>query len=212
MGKTALVAVDVQDDFIYGALGGRDQQERKVREAVIGPLVKIGLTSADIVICSRDWHPEDHCSFSKVPEYQDGSWPVHCVRGTLGARIASPLLAIQDFIVSKGCDKDVEQYSAFEGVIPLRKTNLKLGPLLKALDVDTVIIGGLVLEVCVLKTATDAQALGSRLYGWKTVVDLRACASLTPEGGRVAVERMKRAGITLEPNVAHVSNQSEEGS
>ncbi len=70
-----------------------------------------------IIIRSRDWHPQNHCSFApnnpgtKVFEtivlpdtkVQQTMWPVHCVQGTFGADYHSEIVTKPtDYVVSKG--------------------------------------------------------------------------------------------------------------
>src|ERR1035437_3308172 len=73
---TALIAVDVQRDFIdpQGALAVLHGDE------VVAPLVKLA-DEVGVVVATRDYHPENHCSFVE----QGGTWPKHCV-----ARNAEP--------------------------------------------------------------------------------------------------------------------------
>jgi nicotinamidase-related amidase len=37
------------------------------------------------IIFTRDFHPPDHCSFTKDGKYEDGKFPPHCIYDTLGA-------------------------------------------------------------------------------------------------------------------------------
>ena len=75
----ALVVVDVQNDFCGGGALAVPQGE-----AVVTPINRI-MGKFDHIVFSRDWHPEDHCSFSHTPEFRDGSWPPHCIQHTPGA-------------------------------------------------------------------------------------------------------------------------------
>ena len=76
----ALVVVDVQYDFIEGTLripNGKD---------LIPEINKAIMTAYDngmLILFTRDWHPQDHCSF----EGHGGSHTAHCVMGTRGAEI-----------------------------------------------------------------------------------------------------------------------------
>ncbi len=50
------------------------------------------------VYSTRDWHPENHCSF--IP--QGGPWPIHCVVGTEGVQFPTLLeLPGEAIIISK---------------------------------------------------------------------------------------------------------------
>jgi nicotinamidase/pyrazinamidase len=110
----ALILVDVQNDFLPGgALGVPDGH-------LATPLLWELMEDVDVLVFTRDWHPADHSSFSSDPEYRDGSWPPHCIRGTTGALFddmtfergldtQKPLL-----VVNKGQVKEKEAYSGFD--------------------------------------------------------------------------------------------------
>ncbi len=64
---------------------------------------------------------------------------------------------------------------------------------LRGLGVRRVLIVGLALDVCVLETALDAIS-----EGFETHVRLSGARAITPEGGRDAVEKMRKAGVVVE--------------
>ncbi len=75
---TALIVVDVQNDFCPGgALGvdGGDQLGAVIAEAAAG---------AGTLVATRDMHPANHISFRE----QGGPWPPHCVVGHARRRAA----------------------------------------------------------------------------------------------------------------------------
>lgn len=85
----ALVAVDVQNDFLPGgALAVANGDE------IIGPLNRVlelfGRRKLP-VFATRDWHPPGHCSFVE----RGGPWPPQCVRESRGAAF-SPRLDTYD--------------------------------------------------------------------------------------------------------------------
>merc|ERR1719401_3142866 len=55
--KTALIVIDVQNDFIDGALKNPNKAEEIV------PIINGIRDEFDVVVISYDWHPHDHCSF-----------------------------------------------------------------------------------------------------------------------------------------------------
>jgi nicotinamidase/pyrazinamidase len=89
--KTALLIVDVQNDFCPGgALGVKDGDK-------IVPTINKIIKKFDLVISSQDWHPEDSVHFEK--------WPVHCVAGTKGAEFHPDLKSEKiDLRLIKGTD------------------------------------------------------------------------------------------------------------
>ncbi len=135
----ALIVVDMQKDFCYedGALFiGKHVKE------IFEP-VKRAVDSARrrgmYVIYTQDWHREDDSEF-KI-------WPKHCIAGTKGAEIIDELdVREEDYIVRK------RRYSAFFG------TDLDLT--LRELGVKRIYVAGVVTNICVLHTVSDAVLLG----------------------------------------------------
>lgn len=62
--RSALVMVDVQNDFISGTLANPYDGEKII------PIINEIRDAFDIVVVSLDWHPHDHCSF--VESANDG--------------------------------------------------------------------------------------------------------------------------------------------
>ncbi|XP_069177396.1 nicotinamidase isoform X1 [Procambarus clarkii] len=61
---TALVVVDVQNDFISGSLGLNINLEDQHGEKVIPPINQLlDENQFDVVVFTLDWHPENHVSF-----------------------------------------------------------------------------------------------------------------------------------------------------
>jgi len=174
--RTALLAVDVQRDFLPGgSLAVSDG------EAVVAPLRALAAEVA-LVVATRDFHPPHHCSFIE----RGGPWPAHCVIGTSGAAIHPGIDSIADLIVSKGTDPDVEAYSGFDGT--------GLAGMLRSAGVERIVVGGLATDYCV-----RATSLAARSEGFDTEVVLEAIRAVEaqPGDGSRAVEEMRRAGVTF---------------
>lgn len=180
---TALIAVDVQTDFLPGgALGVEGGHE------IIGPLVHAA-KDADLVIASADKHPADHMSF----EAQGGPWPEHCVIGTAGAQIHPTIDRTADFFVQKGYDALQEAYSAFDGFVEDESgtpMSNDLAAFLRENHVERVVVGGLALDYCVRATAIDAAKAG-----FDTIVQNNATRAVADDTGEQAVEDMREAGV-----------------
>jgi nicotinamidase/pyrazinamidase len=182
MSKTALIAVDVQNDYLPdGALGFPGSDE------ILLPLVEYATLAADVIIVSRNLHPANHGSFVKF----GGCLPPNCIKGTPGARVVSNLSGIvaqpHNYVITKATEPDQGGFSAFEGgtLRPLES----LEDILAREEVTHITVGGYWLEGAVANTAFDANALG-----YSVMVELRAAAG-HPEKQHETLERMDRAGV-----------------
>ncbi|OYT69283.1 MAG: hypothetical protein CFK49_07950 [Armatimonadetes bacterium JP3_11] len=110
MRNTALIIVDVQNDFCPGGALAVNEGDQ-----VIPPLNRAAETIAHqggLVLASRDWHPRETKHFAEF----GGNWLVHCVPNTHGAEF-HPNLKLPEgtVIISKGVGAEDDGYSAFEG-------------------------------------------------------------------------------------------------
>ncbi|MEW6059339.1 MAG: isochorismatase family protein [Actinomycetota bacterium] len=188
--RTALLAVDVQNDFAdpKGSLYVRDG------EGVV-PVVNIqvgrALRAGALVVYTQDWHPDVTPHFEK----DGGIWPVHCVAHTWGSELHPGLRVVDGERIRKGSGAE-DGYSAF-GVRDLRNGTTSPTPLegiLRARGIERVVIAGLATDYCVVETALDARRLG-----FETVVLVKAirAVDLLPGDGERALERMRAAGAEL---------------
>ncbi len=148
--KSAIIVVDMQKDFCCedGALFV-GAQVNKIKPNIKKLMVKAS-TSKVPVILTQDWHTPDDPEFSV--------WGKHCVQDTDGAKIIEEL-PLQGYIVRK------KRYSAFFGTY--------LDSYLREKGVNTLIIVGVVTNICVLHTASDA-----RLRGYDLVIPRDCVAAL----------------------------------
>ena len=81
-GETALLVVDVQNDFAdpAGSLYVRDGEQVI---PVANEQVERATSAGSYVVYSQDWHP------ASTPHFQSegGPWPVHCVKGLVGLEL-----------------------------------------------------------------------------------------------------------------------------
>jgi nicotinamidase/pyrazinamidase len=187
--RTALVVVDVQNDFAdpSGSLYVREG------ETVI-PVANGQIAEAEgagaLVIYTQDWHPESTPHFEK----DGGLWPVHCVHDTWGAMFHPDLLVVGD-VVRKGTGGE-DGYSAFSVRDPLSGNTAPtiLPGLLAERDVERIVICGLATDFCVVESVTDARDLG---YPVTVIRDgVRAVDRKAGSGNR-AIEMMLHAGAEL---------------
>lgn len=175
-GRDALIAVDIQHDFLPGgALGVADG------DAVIAPVARLARQFAQVgpVVATQDFHPRGHVSFASshagrkpydVVEVHHGRqelWPDHCVAGSRGAALHPdmPDEAIS-LLLRKGTHRNVDSYSAFEENVGPdgKRLTTGLGAWLRARGVERVFICGLARDFCVKWSALDGTAEGFEMW------------------------------------------------
>ena len=172
----SLLVVDMQEDFMEGGSlpvnGARDIVPR------INRVIELFHEKGLLVFYSRDWHPENHCSFDVF----GGQWPPHCVQGTRGAQFAKGLLVSKEaMVVSKGIRRDEDAYSAFKGTF--------LSARLRSYGVERMFVAGVATDYCVKESVLDALEIGI-----ETILLLDCTAWVAEETGRKALEEMERSG------------------
>jgi len=167
-----LVVVDMQNDFIDGALGTAEAVE-------IVPNVEKKISGFDgCVIYTRDTHQENYL------DTQEGkNLPVkHCIEGTEGWQISSKLPVAGDaYIIDKvtfGSD-ELGKY--------LKEQNEK-----EAIESITFI--GLCTDICVISNAMLVKAF---LPEVKLIVDSACCAGVSVATHNNALEAMKICQIEV---------------
>ncbi len=192
---TALVVVDLQNDFTLptGSLyvpGGEEVVE------LVNAEVDAAAAAGARVVYTQDWHPEHTPHF----ERDGGLWPVHCVAGTPGAELVQGLRLVpgphgEVERIRKGTGTE-DGYSAFSEVDLASGTtaSTRLGVLLDAAGVRSLVVVGLAGDYCVKATAVD----GARL-GLDVVVPLAATryVALSTDDDVVARQEMTAAGVRL---------------
>lgn len=181
MKRKALLLVDVQSDFFPGG-----DLPAPCADTIIEPvnrLIEMTRRNSLPVFATRDWHPENHCSFKE----QGGPWPRHCVQGSEGAAFHPRIKMPPDVTVISTADTpDEEAYSGFKGTDLFR--------LLKDRDVSTLIVGGLVTEVCVKETVLDALERGFDVI---VIEEAISAIDASPGDGENAIKEMKHNGASI---------------
>jgi len=183
--KSALIVVDVQNDFCPG--GALPVPEGDSVVPVLNRYIEKFTGRGLPVYFTRDWHPEGHVSFKS----QGGIWPPHCVQGTEGARFHSLLfIPSSAVIVSKGTSPGMDAYSGFQGT--------DLEDQLRGKGVRRLFIGGLATDYCVKSTVLDALRNGFEVV---LLSDASRGVDVNPGDSKRATEEMVREGaikITFE--------------
>ncbi|KAL4230997.1 hypothetical protein ACF0H5_011370 [Mactra antiquata] len=214
---SAFVIVDVQNDFIEGSLAlhrcpaGHDGAE-------VIPIINKLLETIpfDLVVYTRDWHPDNHISFienvkqwpvtnaSKIkaddaklydtvefegpPRIEQKLWPKHCVSETWGAEIHPDLKIVENAVyVNKGCHPGVDSYSAFWDNNKLSQTELVR--ILAKHKVTDVYVCGVAYDVCVGFTSFDSLE-----HGFRTVLIDDACRGVEEDDIDVTKRKFVESG------------------
>ena len=172
----ALIVVDAQYDFMPAT---EEEYTNEMGGALavpggdeIVPIINKLLPKFDLIIFTKDWHPENMEAFAsnhegkqpfdtyKVDGVEDILWPNHCIAGTRGAEIHNDIdfgLIKGDFyIFKKGLEKDYHPYSGFGGT--------DLAEFLRNKNVDEVYVCGLATDYCSKDIAIDAANEGFKTY------------------------------------------------
>ena len=174
----ALIAVDVQNDFLPG--GSLAVPAGHLVVPALNRYLAAFAARALPVFATRDWHPANHCSFKA----QGGIWPAHCIAGTSGAEFAPGLdLPAMAVTISKAATPESDAYSGFAGT--------DLAARLRAGRLARLYIGGLATDYCVLNTVRDALAEG---FAVLLLADAIRAVDVEPGDGARACDAMLRLG------------------
>ncbi|MBO4878004.1 MAG: cysteine hydrolase [Ruminococcus sp.] len=167
-----LAVIDMQNDFIDGALGTAEAQA--IVPAVARKIEEFRANGDDVVF-TRDTHEEDYLDTmegKKLPV-------VHCVRGTKGWEISPELDTSGCTIINKPTFGSYELAEFVAG-----------DP-----RVDEVVVIGLCTDICVI---SNALLIKARVPEIKITVDSACCAGVTPQSHQNALEAMKMCHIDIE--------------
>ena len=190
--STALVIVDVQNDFCEG--GSLAVEGGNAVAAAIAALVTAG--GYTHVVATQDWHHDPGAHFSDHPDYVD-SWPAHCVVGTAGSQphpnFENALVHVESWF-AKGAHEAA--YSGFEG----RSTTSgeTLDDYLRRRRIEAVDVVGLATDYCVAATVRSALERGYRV---RVLSDLVAAVDPV-KGERVLVELQSAGAVVVDSDAA----------
>ena len=185
--RTALVVVDVQNDFCEGGslavAGGADVA------AAISAHLRDHADRYAGVVATQDWHVDPGPHFSESPDFVD-TWPAHCVAGTPGAQL-HPALDTDRLQARFRKGAHAAAYSGFEGTTPGADGRpVGLQQWLRERGIEAVEVVGIATDHCVRATALDAAAAG-----FTTVALLDLTAGVAAGTTAEAVRQMGAAGV-----------------
>lgn len=169
-----LVVVDMQNDFIDGALGTPEAQ------AIVPAVAEKIRSWPGAVYATQDTHQADYLST------QEGkNLPVpHCVEGTPGWEIAP---AVRDAMTDFTClTKPAFGSRALAETLAIVHQNQ---------PIEEIVLVGLCTDICVI---SNAMLLKAFLPEVPVRVDAACCAGVTPASHRGALEAMKMCQIAID--------------
>ncbi len=171
--RNYLIVVDMQNDFIDGALGTAEAV------AIVDRVAEKIRGFDGEVIFTRDTHPETYL------DTQEGkNLPVvHCISGSTGWQIREGLGEIRPCLV---IDKPTFGSAELGAFLAQRNEEEPIGEI-------TLI--GLCTDICVISNALLIKAF---LPEVPVRVDAACCAGVTPESHRNALEAMKMCQIRID--------------
>jgi nicotinamidase/pyrazinamidase len=187
--RTALVVVDVQNDFA-DARGNLAVPGGAGVVPEVNAQIALARAAGSPVFFTQDWHPPVTPHFAS----SGGPWPDHCVRDTWGAEL-HPDLVVAGSVVRKGEDGG-DGYSAFSvrDAVTGEGTATLLDGALRDAGVERIVVVGLATDYCVVETVCDARMLG---YAVEVVGDAIAAVDLVDGDGDRAITRMRDAGAEV---------------
>jgi nicotinamidase-related amidase len=164
MVKPVVLVIDMINDFVTGVFKN-ERAERIIPN--VKNLLNFFRRNKIPVVYINDAHLPDVDTEFRV-------WPRHAVVGTWGAQVVDELRPEKgDYVLRK------RRYSAFQGT--------GLEHLLRELKVDTLILTGVVTDICVQHTAADAF-----FRGYKIIVPEDCVEAVDEETQKAALNYLKR--------------------
>lgn len=171
MAKNVLAVIDMQNDFIDGALGTKEA------EAIVEKVAAQIRDFEGEVVYTRDTHFEDY-----LRTQEGAKLPVeHCIKETEGWQIR----------------EEVRQAGVGEAKIFDKLTfgSVELAEYLKNMtDLESVTVIGLCTDICVISNALVIKAF---LPEVTVRVNADCCAGVTPQSHRNALEAMKMCQVEI---------------
>jgi len=165
-----LVVIDMQNDFITGALGTKEAQ-------AIVPAVREKIqeyrAAGHEVIFTRDTHGEDYL------DTQEGKHLpiVHCIAGTEGHDVTSELPVADSLVIDK---------PSFG--------SLELAQVVASKRPEAIELCGVCTDICVVSNALILKAM---LPETPLSVDANTCAGVSPESHEAALATLRSCQVTV---------------
>ncbi len=168
-----LIVVDMQNDFISGALGTAEAQ------AIVPKVVEKVKGFTGRVIFTRDTHFENYLS---TQEGRNLPAP-HCIKGSDGWQICAELAPL---CTEPPVDKPT--FGSYTLAELLATANIRE-------PIGSITLVGLCTDICVIANAMVIKAF---LPEVTVKVDAACCAGVTPESHKTALDAMRSCQIVIE--------------
>ena len=171
--RDLLIVVDMQNDFIDGALGTKEAV------AIVPHVVETVKNFKGTVLFTRDTH------FDNYLETQEGrNLPVkHCIKDSEGWMIR----------------KELEALRTTEAIDKVTFGSMEFGPMLQKMNeedpINTITFVGLCTDICVISNVMIAKAF---LPEVPIIVDAKGCAGVSVETHNNALAAMEVCQIKVE--------------
>lgn len=178
--KKILVVVDMQNDFIDGALGSKEAI------AIVPDVIeKINGNEWDRIMVTQDTH------YNNYMETQEGKkLPVpHCIEGTDGWKVRKEIM---DALLNSNTPFFEVEKDTF-GSIWLPDWWKEYRQKNKGADLEFTFVG-LCTDICVI---SNAMIMKANYPEARIIVDASCCAGVTPESHKNALEAMKMCQIEI---------------
>ena len=166
-----LCVIDMQNDFIDGALGTPEA------EAIVDNVrnkIDLYRKNGDMVIFTRDTHYENYMETS-----EGKNLPVpHCIKDSYGWQISDKLEVGESDVIDKPTFGSIELSEYIAGLD----------------DVEEIEFVGLCTDICVI---SNVLLLKAKLHETPISVDSVCCAGVTPESHMNALSAMKMCQIEI---------------
>lgn len=171
--QNVLVVVDMQNDFIDGALGTPEAA------AIVPKVIRKVKNFDGTVLFTRDTHTGTYMNT------QEGrNLPVqHCIKGTKGWEIREELEVLRK-------TEAIDKVTFGSSVLPERLLQMD-----EKEQIGSITFVGLCTDICVISNAMVTKAF---LPEVPIIVDAACCAGVTPESHKNALEAMKCCQIQIE--------------
>lgn len=160
--KDAVIIIDMVNDFVTGKF--KNERAQKIIPATQQLINKAHANNVPVIYCSDAHLPKD---------FELSIWGEHCMKGTWGAQVVPELSPQkQDYTLHK------RTYCAF--------FQTGLDSLLRELQVENIILSGVVTNICVINSAAAGF-----FNGYHVIVPPETTDSTTAEATQASLDYMQ---------------------